>query len=92
VAPGQRFLDNWHLWAIAHHLQLCLSGQIRRLIVTLPPRQLKSICASVALPAFAFGLDPTRRIICASYAQELAAKHARDCRLEHIPIAWNRCL
>jgi hypothetical protein len=87
VAPGQRFLDNWHLWAIAHHLQLCLSGQTKRLIITLPPRQLKSICASVALPAFAFGLDPTRRIICASYAQELAAKHARDCRLV-LESAW----
>src|SRR5262245_5762958 len=80
VASGKPFLLNWHIEAIAHHLRLCLSGKIRRLIITLPPRQLKSICASVALPAFALGLDPTRRIICASYAQELAAKHARDCR------------
>ena len=54
--------------------------QLRRLIITLPPRNLKSICASVAFPAFALGHDPTLRIVCASYAQDLAAKHARDCR------------
>ena len=50
VVPGQEFLPNWHIEAIAHHLELCRSGHIQRLIVTLPPRNLKSICASVATP------------------------------------------
>jgi predicted phage terminase large subunit-like protein len=57
-----------------------LAGDITRLIITLPPRSLKSICASVAFPAWALGHDPALRVICASYASELAAKHARDCR------------
>ena len=81
VVPGQPFLDNWHLEAIAYHLERVRRGEIRRLIITLPPRSLKSIFASVAYPAFLLGHDPTRRIICVSYAQELSAKHARDCRL-----------
>ena len=34
-------------------LSLCRTGQIKRLIITLPPRYLKSITASVAFPAFA---------------------------------------
>jgi predicted phage terminase large subunit-like protein len=80
VVPGQEFLQNWHIEAIAHHLELCRRGQIRRLIITLPPRNLKSICASVAFPAFALGHDPTLRIVCVSYAQDLTVKHARDCR------------
>jgi predicted phage terminase large subunit-like protein len=80
VAPGQRYLPNWHIEAIAHHLELCRTGRIRRLIITLPPRNLKSICASVAFPAFALGHDPALRIVCASYAQDLTIKHARDCR------------
>ena len=54
--------------------------EIKRLIITLPPRSLKSICASVAFPAWALGHDPTLKIICASYAQDLAGKHARDSR------------
>src|ERR1017187_5309648 len=56
------------------------TGEINRLIITLPPRSLKSICASVAFPAFALGHDPSRRIICASYSEKLAGKHALDCR------------
>src|SRR3990172_3616915 len=80
VVPGQDYLPNWHIEAIAHRLERCRRRESRRLIVTLPPRSLKSICASVAFPAFALGHDPSLRIVCASYSQELAAKHARDFR------------
>ena len=45
-----------------------------------PPRHLKSIIFSVALPAFLLGQDPTKRIICVSYSNELATKHAIDFR------------
>jgi predicted phage terminase large subunit-like protein len=80
VAPGQDYLHNWHVEAIAWHLEQCRKGNIKRLIINVPPRYLKSICASVAFPAYLLGYDPTRRVICASYANELTAKHARDCR------------
>src|SRR5439155_13362423 len=63
-----------------YQLMACLEGRCRRLILTLPPRGLKSLFCSVALPAFALGRDPTQRVICCSYAQDLSAKHARDCR------------
>ena len=91
VSPGQRYFHNWHIEAVAHHLELCRARRIRRLIVTLPPRNLKSICASVAFPAFALGHDPVLRVICASFAQDLAAKHARDCRAV-MESAWYRGL
>ncbi len=80
VSPGQAFLPNWHVEAICHGLERVASGKIKRLIILMPPRNLKSICASVALPAFLLGRNPTRKIICVSYNTELAAKHARDCR------------
>lgn len=80
VAPAQTLDRNWHLKAMAWHLQQCLDGKIRRLIISLPPRYGKSITASVALPAFALGHDPTKRIVCVSYAADLSAKLARDCR------------
>lgn len=80
VVPGQQYLANWHIQAIAHVLARVLSGEIRRLIITLPPRNLKSIAASVAFPAFVLGHDPTKRIVCVSYSRDLTAKHARDCR------------
>ena len=80
MAPGQQFHINWHIYAMAWHLQQCANGNIKRLLITLPPRHLKSISASVAFPAWVLGHDPTKRIICASYSAELANKHARDCR------------
>ena len=57
-----------------------MRGEIKRLIITVPPRSLKSICASVAFPAFVLGHDPTRRIIGVSYSEGLARKHANDFR------------
>ena len=52
----------------------------KRLILNLPPRTLKSFIASVALPAWLLGRNPSTRIICASYSDELSTKFSRDCR------------
>jgi hypothetical protein len=80
VCPGQRFWPNWHLEAIGHALERVVGGETKRLIILMPPRNLKSICTSVALPAWLLGHDPTRQIVCVSYSADLANKHARDCR------------
>ena len=80
VVPGQVFHMNWHIDALAHVLERCRQREIKRLIVLMPPRNLKSITVSVAFPAFVLGKNPAARVICVSYSQELANKHARDCR------------
>ena len=81
VAPGQTYLHNWHIEVLAWHLAQVYRGEIKRLIITLPPRHLKSICSSVAFPAWVLGHDPMHRIVTISHSADLAAKHARDCRL-----------
>ena len=55
LRPGTPFRPNWHIDAMAHKLSQIASGEVKRLILTLPPRNLKSICASVALPAWFLG-------------------------------------
>jgi predicted phage terminase large subunit-like protein len=80
VSPGDAFMPNWHIEAMANALAKVMRGDCKRLIITVPPRHLKSIAASVALPAFMLGHDPTKRIIGVSYAHDLAIKHANDCR------------
>lgn len=77
--PGQTYYPNWHIDTMAYHLQQAAAGKIKRLIINLPPRHLKSLVASVALPAWILGRDPAKRIICVSYAQELARKLGLDC-------------
>ena len=80
VSPGDTFSPNWHIEAMCHSLSKVVGGETRRLIISIPPRHLKSICASVALPAWVLGQDPTRRIICVSYSGDLAKKHSNDFR------------
>lgn len=81
VSPGAAYQPNWHVDAIAASLTECLAGRCPRLIITMPPRCLKSVSVSVAFPAFVLGRDPTKRIIAASYSNDLSGKHSRDCRI-----------
>ena len=76
---------------IAAKLEACRRGEIRRLIINIPPRTLKSHCASVAFPAWVLGHNPAAHVICASYGQELAEKFARDCR-RLMQTSWYRAL
>jgi predicted phage terminase large subunit-like protein len=80
LESGQAFVPNWHLEAIAYQLERVRRGEIKRLIINLPPRSLKSVTASIAFPAFVLGHDPSRRIVCISYSGDLAKKHANDFR------------
>jgi predicted phage terminase large subunit-like protein len=80
IDPGCDYLDNWHAWAIAWHLEQVRLGKIRRLIICAPPRSGKSIMASVAWPAFLLGHDPSCKIMHITYSQLLAAKLANDFR------------
>src|SRR5580658_9165904 len=80
LSPGQSFIPTWHLEAIAYQLERIRRHEIRRLIINMPPRSLKSIAASVAFPAFVLGHDPSRRMICVSYSADLAKKHSNDFR------------
>ena len=74
------FLHNWHIEKIAEELEKCRRGETRRLIITEPPRSLKSHMVSIAFPAFLLGHDPTAKIIAASYVQDLADNHALACQ------------
>jgi len=78
--PGILFKPNWHLEAVSHKLAQVANGEVRRLIITLPPRNLKSLCASVALPAWFLGHHPSERVVVVSYSDFLARSHANDFR------------
>ncbi len=85
------YLDNFHIAMIVEKLERVRRGEITRLIINVPPRSLKSLIASIAFPAFVLGHDPTKKLICASYGQELADDLARDCR-QVMQSAWYRSL
>lgn len=91
VNPGTEFVPTWHVEAIAYQLERVWRGEVRRLIINMPPRSLKSLSASVAFPAFVHMHDPTRRIMNVTYGQELSAALARDYR-SVIQSQWYRRL
>ena len=77
---GKAYTPAWHAEAVAARLAGVREGRARRLIVNVPPRHMKSVAASVALPAWLLGHDPSLAIVNVSYAQHLSDKFARDCR------------
>jgi predicted phage terminase large subunit-like protein len=79
------FLGNWHLDAIAEHLEAVSYGQIRKLLINVPPRHTKSISVSIAWPSWTWTLKPNPdfpligpqvKFMCLSYGDQLAIEHA----------------
>ncbi len=68
--PASKYIHNWHIELIAEYLEAAFRGDIKRLIVNIPPRSLKSISASVAFPAWALGHHPALRFLCVSKKEE----------------------
>lgn len=69
---------NWHHQVLARALDAWVAGEIRYLIVTMPPRHGKSELVSRRLPAYILGRHPTAEIIASSYAASLASAMNRD--------------
>lgn len=91
VDPGAAYKHNWHVDLIAEYLEACTRREIKRLVINIPPRYLKSISVSVAWPAWLIGKNPSERVVAASYSDRLSLKHSVDCRLV-IQSEWYRRL
>lgn len=76
IEPATPFGSNWHLEAIAEHLSAVSRGEIRRLLINMPPRHGKSSLVSVLWPCWDWISSPSRRWLCASYAHALALRDA----------------
>jgi hypothetical protein len=70
--PETPYLHNWHIEVIAEALEQCRTGKLRRLVINVPPRSLKSHMTSVSFVAWLLGHNPAAQIIGVSYAQDLA--------------------
>lgn len=80
IMPGMELKWNWHLDLMADRLSRQANGEIKRLLICVPPRSLKSLLCSVLFPAWLMARNASERILCLSYAQPLAEGFARQCR------------
>lgn len=76
VEPGTEYRDNWHIRVICEHLEAVTRGDIRNLIVNIPPRHMKSLIISVMWPAWEWVSAPGRKWLFSSYGDELATRDA----------------
>lgn len=80
------YCHNWHIEEICDHLQAVSAGQIRRLLITMPPRHMKSISVAVGWPAWSWLQKPGPlqgpqvRFLFASYAHSLSIRDSVRCR------------
>ena len=81
------FTEGWPIEAIAEHLQAVVDGDIRRLIINIPPRMGKSSITSCAFPAWTWAQQhksptsgPGVQFLHASYAQQLSLRDSVKCR------------
>ena len=72
LEPGTDYEHSWYIEHLCWYLTRVARGETRRLILNVPPRSMKSITVSVAFTAWLLGRTPWMRMICASYADDLA--------------------
>lgn len=72
--PGTIFLPNYHIDALAFHLQEVYLGNKKRLMVNMPPRYGKTSLITASFPVFVLGHDPSTPIIVVSHTLDLVRK------------------
>lgn len=89
--PGKQLVVHPYVKLLTCHLEAVATGEMRRLVITLPPRHLKTFLASICLPAWILAHRPSAKILILSYGQELADKNAYTIR-EILRSDWFRQL
>lgn len=82
LEPGTPLVLGWVMYAICEALEQVEEGNIKRLLINVPPGFMKSMLVSVFFPAWLWGPRnrPESRIISTSYAQDLAVRDNRRAR------------
>lgn len=72
--------DNWHIREICAKLEAVYRGEIKRLIINIPPRTLKTEIVSINFPAWVMGNKQDAKFMEISYASGLAEENSNKCR------------
>lgn len=76
-ATDPEFEWNWHHHRICEKLDRIISGDLKRLIITMPPRHGKSEIVSRKMPAYYFGHFPDDQVIMIGHGSGFASKFNR---------------
>ncbi len=76
IEPVTPYIDNWHIHAMCDYLEAVTLGQIKRLIINVPPRYMKSIAVTIMWPVWEWIEHPGTRWMFASYNGDLSRDHS----------------
>jgi predicted phage terminase large subunit-like protein len=74
------FIEGRHHKVVAEAFERVVNGDLKRLIINMPPRHTKSEFASYLLPAWFLGQNPEKKIIQTSHTAELSVGFGRKVR------------
>ena len=82
LEPGTPLKWGWALDAICEHLEAVSKGEIKRLLMNVPPGSMKSLLTSVIWPAWEWGAlnKPHLRFLGTAHKQDLAVRDNMKCR------------
>lgn len=82
LEPQREFVNGWAVEAICEHLTAVSNGEIRKLLMNVPPGFMKSMTTNVFWPAWEWGPRnrPDLRYVSASYSESLTLRDNRRCR------------
>src|SRR5579863_5139540 len=80
IEPLTPFVPGWHILSIIDHLEAVTRGDIRNLLINVPPRHMKSLLVSVLWPAWEWIQHAERRWLYSSYAASLSIRDSVKCR------------
>src|ERR1017187_1735262 len=74
--PTRPLIWSWHYDYLCEMLTLVKQRRLRRLIVNIPPRTLKSTLVTVFFPSWVWITEPEHRFLTASYSLDLSTEHS----------------
>lgn len=80
VEPATPFVHGWHIDVLSEHLEAVGRGELRRLIINIPPRTMKSLTTAVFWPCWEWLEAAHLRWLFATYAQSLSLRDSVRCR------------
>lgn len=89
IESKDRYVHGWHIDAIADHLVAVTDLEIRKLVINIPPRWMKSLIVAVMWPAWVWTFDPTFRWLFSAYQATLSTRDNKKTR-ELVNSTWYR--
>lgn len=80
LEPGREYKDNWHIDAITELLQAATVGDVRKFVINIPRRSMKSLLAVVMWFCWVWTFLPHTRWLFSSFSEKFAYRDSNNCR------------